>query len=198
MASGEDGHNPDFEQDKQSQRLRDRGAELLASATRHAQRLTDLAEKSGLLCDPPENLGSTVYETVLLQLELATSVAERTQRIADRVIDTLQRKVGHNSTALIDVEQGNTAHHRFLVCNDTSHAGKIFARVNEDAKMWAKVELTDDDLSVGEETAVYLVLDTSTLHANKPYFGRLTVSLGRTELLQRRFELWVRAKCEGK
>jgi hypothetical protein len=197
MAGRDEGQSADFDHEDQAKRLRERGAELLASATRHAQRLTDLAEKSGLLCDPPENLGSTVYESVLLQLELATSVAERTQRVADRVLDTLQRKTGHHSVALIEVEQGKTAHHRFVVCNDTSAAGKILARVNEAAKTWAKVEITDDDLNVGEDSAVYLVIDTCSLSANKPYAGTLTVSLGRSQLLLRRFEVWVRARSEG-
>lgn len=198
MDGTDEEHDPDLDGGDRAKRLRERGAALLASVTLHAQRLTELAEQSGLLCDPPEHLGSTVYETVLLQLELATSVAERTQRVADRVLDTLQRKAGHDHAALIEAEQGQAAHHRFVVRNDASREGKIVARVDERASRWARVEMTDTELKVGEETSIYVVFTTSALEPNKPYVGELTVCLEQSQLLARRFELWVRSRSEDR
>src|SRR6185436_2098430 len=98
--------------DGKTRAIRERAMELLAGASLHAERIQAAAEKLGLTPDLLDGIGDHVYEAVVAQLDIASKVLERSQAIADRLLDLGGRRGGAGGLIRVDVERGKPAHLR--------------------------------------------------------------------------------------
>jgi hypothetical protein len=73
--------------DREAGAIRERAMGLLADAAVHAQRISAAAEKLGLTPDLVDGLGDQMYEAAVAQLDVVSKILERSQTIADRLIE---------------------------------------------------------------------------------------------------------------
>jgi hypothetical protein len=184
--------------DDAAQRLRDHALNLLADAAIHAERLGSAAEKLGLTPDLLDGVGDQLYEAAVAQLDIASKVLERSQVIADRLLELGERRFETRPLARFDVKPGEAATLRFVVHNVSPKQANVKVELEADWDTHEKLEPTigREQLAGGRQTMVEFVVPPSYLERRTVYAGTARISLfyesGRRVRLPRHdFEVWV-------
>jgi len=184
--------------DETAQQLREHALDLLASAAVHAERIGDAAEKLGLTPDLLDGVGDTLYEAAVAQLDLASTILERSQTIADRLLDLGARRFETRPLARFDVKAGEPAALRFVVHNVSPKPATVTVELDTEWDDGPPLEPTigRSPLAGGRQTSVELVVPPRYLERRNVYAGTARISLlyesGRRVRLPRHdFEVWV-------
>jgi hypothetical protein len=176
--------------------IRERAMELLAGASLHAERIQAAAEKLGLTPDLLDGIGDHLYEAVVAQLEVASKILERSQAIADRLLDLGTRRGGHSELLRVDVDRGKSAHLRFVVRNAALHTAEVTVDAEWNGEPALRARIGRPELPGGRETSVEIAIPTDRVEAGRVYTGTARVRLAYSthkplELVHHDFEIWV-------
>jgi hypothetical protein len=185
--------------DRKAEKIRERTLDLLANVAVHVQRMEDVARKLGLTADLVDGVGDYLYESVVAQLDLASKIVDRSQAVADRLLDLGAEKIESSRYLRIEGQVGTPARHFFVVANASAKTAHVKVAI-ESASLGGRVSAKPgkSELPGRQETGVEIVIDTAGLDASRVYSGRIRVTLdyevgGPRELPVRDFELWLRA-----
>jgi hypothetical protein len=185
--------------DDRAEKMRERSSDLLAAAAMHVQRVEDIAEKLGLTADLVEGIGDELYEAVVSQLELASKIVERSQIVADRLLQRRPHEGAGDRLLKIEARAGDVARATYVLSNDSGRTAKVNVRIEGKAlKGIAQGQSGRRRLEAGGETFVEITIETKCLDPEKVYVGSACAKLspvdgsGRVEHRRRDFELWVR------
>jgi hypothetical protein len=180
--------------DAQAADLRKRGAEMFANATEHAQRLLDVAGAAGLAPNIREDTGSAVYGAVLSQLELAARVVEHSQVVADRLIQTLEKRSGKDDLILFEIPHGGSARKSFVVKNSLAADAVVNVSVEDlEGLDGGRVSARAGRQKLGarKETSISLEVDSAGLGSEGAASGVVRVRMDGVLVAERDFEVWV-------
>jgi hypothetical protein len=184
--------------DDTAHKLRDRAMNLLADAAIHAERIGSAAEKLGLTPDLLDGVGDQLYEAAVAQLDIASKILERSQAIADRLLDLGARRFEIRPLARFDVGPGRPATLHFVVHNVSPKRAVVEAELEADWDVADKIKpaIGRRQLAGGRQTMVEFVVPPDYLAREPVYAGTARISLlyesGRRVRLPRHdFEVWV-------
>lgn len=183
--------------DDKVKRLRERTLDLVADAAVHVQRLDGVAKQLGLTPDLVDGLGDYLYEAAVAQLEVASKVLERSQGIADRLLELAGQRLATTRFARIDAQAGDPARFDFVIRNPSDHVATVEVEI-EAADSQPQAQVGQRQLPGRRETAVEIQLATAASDAGRVFAMVIRVYLvyergRRVELAPHELELWVRA-----
>jgi hypothetical protein len=176
--------------------IRERAMELLADASLHAERLQGAATRLGLTPDLLDGVGDQLYDAVVAQLDVASKVLERSQVLADRLVELAAGRCETGRLLRLDVERGRPAHLRFVVHNASSRTAQVVIDVDWDGDPALAARVGRPLLPAGRETSVEIAIPTDRVELDRVYAGTVRVRLvddaqRAVELPRRDFEIWV-------
>ena len=184
--------------DRTAQVLRDRAMNLLADAAIHAERIGSAAEKLGLTPDVLDGVGDQLYEAAVAQLDIVAKILERSQAIADRLLDLGERRFETRPLVRLDVDAGKPAALRFVVHNVSAKPATVTvdgdAAWDSDKPLAARIG--QRELAGRRQTSVELIVPPEYIGTRDVYAGTARVSLTyeprrRVRLPRHDFEIWV-------
>jgi hypothetical protein len=196
QSSTEPDRNP---ADERVKRIRQRTMDLLANAAVHVQRIEDGARKLGLTAEIVDGVGDHLYEVVIAQLDLASKIVERSQALADRLLELGTTKGGSLPLLRMEAMVGSFARHFFVITNDSMQTATVEVSIDssllvgqeKDSRVGRRM------LPAGNETGVEVEICTQGLDPKNVYPGSIHVTLhledgGIRAFPPRNFELWLR------
>lgn len=186
--------------DAKAQRVRERAMDLLASAALHAQRLDAAARRIGLTPDLVDGLGDHLYAAAIAQLDVVSKILERSQVLADRLLDLGFPRGGEREPSRfqrIDASVGQPARIDLVVRNPEDQTATV------DVKLaWSPPSATPPPKwAVGQprlpgrrETALEITIPAVAAAGVYPMLATVTLGYpgGRQHtLVTREYEIWV-------
>jgi hypothetical protein len=188
--------------DAKAQRVRERAMDLLASAAVHAQRLDAAARRIGLTPDLVDGVGDHLYEAAIAQLDVVSKILERSQVLADRLLDLAVprgREPAQSRFQRIDASLDQPTRIDLVIRNPDEQAATVHVKLD-----WTPPSTTPPPtwqvgqprLPGGRETALEITIPAVRRAGVYPMLATVTLCYpgGREHTLAvRELEIWVRA-----
>jgi len=180
--------------DVKARDLRERAMDLVADAAIHAERLNGAARELGLTPDLVDGVGDYLYEAAVAQLDVASKILERSQVIADRLVDMASRRFETSRFTRVDVEHGHGGYLRFVVHNGAGHEATVEVQVESERSVGHIVKIGRSQLPPNRDTSIQVEIESKNLDPGAYAFlvqVWMRYRHARVALPTREFELWV-------